>query len=62
MTDARIRSEPTRRAVLGGASAAFLAGRVRARDGLVVLAAASLKPPLDEIARNWPEPVAISYG
>ncbi|MEM7644603.1 MAG: molybdate ABC transporter substrate-binding protein [Pseudomonadota bacterium] len=51
----------SRRVVLGAALAAW-AWPARAGDRLVVLAAASLKPALDEIAAGWAAPVAVSYG
>lgn len=56
------RSEPTRRAVLGAGLGLALAGPLAAGPGLTVLAAASLKPALDEIAAGWPDPVAVAYG
>ena len=61
---ARAPSEPTRRAVLGGlAGAAAFAGMARAQGSrLVVFAAASLKPALDEIAAAWDGETALSYG
>ena len=54
------RSDPTRRALLVLA-AAFAAHPARA-DALVVMAAASLKPALDEIAAGWDGPIALSYA
>jgi molybdate transport system substrate-binding protein len=57
----RTRSDLSRRAVLAGLSALPAFG-ARAGRGLVVLAAASLKPALDEIAAGWQAPVAVSYG
>ncbi|GIT92316.1 molybdate ABC transporter substrate-binding protein [Jannaschia pagri] len=51
----------TRRSVLAGL-ALSVSPPVRAAGGLTVLAAASLKPALDEIATTWAEPVALSYG
>ncbi|MEM9796659.1 MAG: molybdate ABC transporter substrate-binding protein [Pseudomonadota bacterium] len=59
-----VRSFPfsvSRRAVLVGGLAA-VATPLLARGGLTIMAAASLKPALDEIAANWEAPVAISYG
>jgi molybdate transport system substrate-binding protein len=53
--------DPSRRAILA-AGLSILAAPARARSRLVVFAAASLKPALDEIAATWPEPVALSYG
>jgi molybdate transport system substrate-binding protein len=54
----------TRRAVLGlGLAAMGLSCRPAWGDaGVTVLAAASLKPALDEIAAGWDAPVAVSYG
>ncbi|WP_167767059.1 molybdate ABC transporter substrate-binding protein [Jannaschia formosa] len=57
-----MRCSVTRRALLGAGLALALTGPLRAQSPLTVLAAASLKPALDEIASVWPEPVAISYG
>ncbi|MGB3408523.1 MAG: molybdate ABC transporter substrate-binding protein [Jannaschia sp.] len=52
----------TRRAVLGAGVLALLARPLRAERDLTVMAAASLKPALDEIAGRWAEPVVLSYG
>ncbi|SFJ58732.1 molybdate transport system substrate-binding protein [Jannaschia pohangensis] len=58
-----MRPDPTRRGLLLAGSAALLARPARAApDALVVMAAASLKPALDEIAATWPDPVALAYG
>lgn len=54
-------SDLSRRAVLGAALGA-LAWPVRAREAVVVLAAASLKPALDEIVANWVAPAIVSYA
>lgn len=61
MMGPRSTSDLSRRAVLGAGIAA-LAWPARSEDGLTVLAAASLKPALDEIATAWTGPVAVSYG
>lgn len=58
----RIPSEPTRRIVLGAGLAVLSAGRGFAEPSLTVLAAASLKPALDEIVASWDGPVGVSYG
>ncbi|SDY89892.1 molybdate transport system substrate-binding protein [Jannaschia faecimaris] len=56
-----IRSDITRRGLLGSALALIWVGGVRAAERPVtVFAAASLKPALDEIAKGWD--VALAYG
>lgn len=56
----RIRSDLTRRTVLAAGLAGAVARPLRADGRVIVFAAASLKPALDEIARGWD--VALSYG
>ncbi|PWJ19241.1 molybdate ABC transporter substrate-binding protein [Jannaschia seohaensis] len=59
---ARIRSELSRRTVLGTGLGLALTTPLAAQEPLVVLAAASLKPALDEVAESFPQSVALSYG
>lgn len=56
----RIRSDLTRRTLLTCGGAAMFARPVSADERVVVFAAASLKPALDQIAKGWD--VALSYG
>ncbi|WP_299815994.1 molybdate ABC transporter substrate-binding protein [uncultured Jannaschia sp.] len=57
----RIRSRLSRRTILAAMLVA-VAPPARAQAPLTVFAAASLKPPLDEIAAGWDGAVALSYG
>ncbi|MEM7489382.1 MAG: molybdate ABC transporter substrate-binding protein [Pseudomonadota bacterium] len=57
----RSNSDLSRRTVLG-ATLGALAWPAGAREAVVVLAAASLKPALDEIVATWSAPAVVSYA
>ncbi|MFO6463087.1 molybdate ABC transporter substrate-binding protein [Jannaschia sp. KMU-145] len=61
MTAPRLRSRPTRRSLLGAAAVLAAPRLVHAEAGLVILAAASLKPALDAVLDRWDGPVRVSY-